>query len=163
MITLTTRGGGNLGEAISKKVKHAGKEVQRATVRGMQKAAMRGVGIVTEAIGSSSPYPAEDTGRLKGSVGFDKFPDGGAIKVDAPHAPFMEHGTRAHMPPLRPLVTWAVRKFGVPESEAYGIAIGIRKKIADEGIEPRHFMKNSIPEIERQMMIEIHKEIGKLK
>lgn len=162
MITLKARGGGNIGEAIAKKVKHASKEVKGAIIRGMQSAAMRGVGIVTEKISSTSPYPPQNTGQLKGSVGFDKLPDGGRIKVDAPHATFMEHGTRPHMPPLKPLVLWAVRKFGVSEKEAYPIARSVQLKISKDGIEPRHFMKNSIPEIERVMMREIHRELGKI-
>jgi hypothetical protein len=160
MITL---GNKNIGAEIAKKIRGRGEKIEQAAIRGMRSAALRGVGIVQAAISDTSPFPAEDTGRLKRSVHYVREDDGARVEVDAPHAPHIEYGTRPHTPPLEPLITWAVRKFRVPEEEALKIARGVQKKIQKEGTEPRHYMKDSIPKIEKVMMREIMAEIRKLK
>lgn len=60
----------------------------------------------------------------------------GAIGVTGsplPHVAFVELGTRPHFPPIEPLQDWVRLKFGVPESQTYGIALAIARKIAARG------------------------------
>lgn len=71
---------------------------------------------------------------------------GGKIRIvaSAPHAGPVEVGARPHMPPLEPLIAWCeLRGFEDPRGAAWAIA----QKIAREGIEPTHFMQNSVPDV----------------
>ena len=115
------------------------KEVEQAVIRGLRSASLRGVGFVVEEIDQGKPYPPVNTGMLRMSVQRTVLPKGAQVFSDSPHFPFMEYGTRPHFPPIAPLVVWATRKFGVEEGEARAIAWAVAKKIAREGIEPRHF------------------------
>lgn len=115
------------------------KEINGAVIKGLRSAAMRAVGFVVEEIDQAQPYPAVNFGHLRQSIKWAKTARGAQVFSDAPHFPFIEYGTRAHFPPLAPLVVWATRKFGVPEDEARAIAWAVAIKISKEGIAPRHF------------------------
>lgn len=67
----------------------------------------------------------------------------------APYAPIIEFGTRPFTPPLKPLLDWARRvlKKSEIDSECYALAVGVQKKFAEKGMEPKHILTNSIPEI----------------
>lgn len=114
-------------------------ELEAASIRGLRSAAMRAVGFIVEEIDNAKPYPAVNTGALRQSVKWSPLPKGAQIYSDAPHFPFMEYGTRPHMPPVEPLVVWATRKFQVDEKEARAIAWAVAVKISKVGIEPRGF------------------------
>lgn len=124
------------------------KELEGAVVRGLQSAGYRGVGAVVEAINSPNPVdgtpPAVDEGTLMRSVSFEPSATGGRIVVDAPHASYMDLGTRPFWPPFQPLFDWAKRKFGASDSEARRIAFLVRRKIATYGLKPRHFMMRAM-------------------
>jgi hypothetical protein len=113
------------------------KEVEQAVVRGLRSASLRAVEFVVYEIDHAKPYPAVNFGVLRNSVKRAATPSGAVVFVDAPHFPFIEYGTRPHMPPIAPLVVWATRKFGVEENEARAIAWAVAKKIAVAGTEPR--------------------------
>ena len=49
--------------------------------------------------------------------------------------------------PLVPLKNWAMKKFGVDEGQAWGIAKDVEKKIYDEGIPMSRFMKITLERI----------------
>jgi len=126
-------------------------ETQRqAAIRGARSAAYRLEGMVKDSIASTTPYPPQDTGELTRSVKTTPIPRGALVAADAPHAPFMEFGTRPHFPPTAPLAEWAYRKgLADSEEEAQGIAFSIARKIATRGLAPRHFMARAIDEFKR--------------
>ncbi len=135
-------------EQFAKTIGDLPKELEPAIVRGLQSAGHRGVLAVVEAINSPNPVdgtpPAVDEGTLMRSVSFEPSATGGRIVVDAPHASYMDLGTRPFTPPLKPLFDWARRKFGVDASEAWRIAFAVRRKIALRGLKPRHFMMRAM-------------------
>jgi len=138
-------------------------KVKEAVVKGLRSAAMRGVGVVVEEIDKAEPYPAVNTGKLRQSVRAEPTPIGAAIVVDAPHAAPINNGTRPFFPPLEPLIEWAVRKFGVSESEARSIAFNVARQISEEGIEPRHFFEKAMARMDAIIQEEVGRELGELK
>lgn len=130
-------------------------KLEKAGIRAMRSSAMRLQGVVVEEIEATSPHPPVDTGELRQSVSYDRLPDGAAVSVDAPHAPFMEHGTRPHTPPLGPLLEWASRK-GFEDPAA--VARAVQRKIAARGIEPRHFFSRSMQRARAIIFEEIRRE-----
>jgi hypothetical protein len=116
-------------------------KVERRTINGMRKGAMRLMVLVEHAIRTHKPFPIVDRARMVQSVLLIPTPKGAIVRVDAPYAPMMEHGTRPFMPPLEPIVAWATRKgFSDPE----GIARAIRWKFYREGIKPKRFFARAV-------------------
>jgi len=137
------------------KVEALGPELEAAALRGIYSAALRLEGMVVDSIAATTPYPPQDTGELSRSVTTTKKKNGATVQANAPHAPFMEYGTRPHFPPLQPLAEWAYRKgLADSEEEAMGVALAVARKIAKKGIAPRFFMKRAIEELERQHIVE---------
>lgn len=72
---------------------------------------------------------------------------------DAPHAPVIEFGARPFSPPIEPLLAWAKRVLGdasqPPEysKEVRSLAWGVKKKIEQYGMEPRHVLTNLLDKI----------------
>lgn len=137
-------------------------ELEEAIIRGLRSTANRGVGEVVQAINTSDPYPAVDRGELARSVEASSLPRGGRLDVDAPHAAAIENGTRPFWPPLQPLIDWAQRKFKVDEDEAEEIARAVQKKIAFVGIEPRHYFRRAMRNVEKLVPIEVERELDKI-
>jgi len=54
-----------------------------------------------------------------------------------PYAEAQEKGTRPFTPPLRPLKEWAGRVLGDE-----GLGYAVQQKIAREGIQPKHFVRD---------------------
>lgn len=69
------------------------------------------------------------------------------VKYTAPYAVFVEFGTRSHRPPVKPLVEWAMLKFGIPYNKAKSIAYRVANKVAQYGTEPRPFLRNAIDSV----------------
>lgn len=75
------------------------------------------------------------------------------IGNSAPHAPIIEFGARPFTPPIAPLLAWAKRVLkdgSQPPSyspEVWKLAVGTQKKIAEQGMQPRHILENAIPQI----------------
>lgn len=106
-----------------------------------------------------------DMGELRRSVQVHIAPPGSTevarIDVEAPHAAFIEHGTRPHMPPLQPLVLWVLRhadKLGLEgdvEKAAERVARAIQWKIYQHGSPPQWIVRGSLPtlrEIARRLI-----------
>ncbi len=128
-------------------------ELEQALIRALRSTAMRGVGVVVQEISEAEPHPAVNFGHLRQSVTWLRLPNGAEIIVDAPHAPFLEFGTRAHFPPLEPLILWAYRKgLADTEEEAEEVAFLVARKIAQTGIAPRHFFAKAMVRIERDVL-----------
>ncbi len=149
-------------EHFAKKVGEIPEEMEGAVIRGLRSAAHHGVGEVVRSIATTSPHPAIDTGALGRSVEAIDTPRGGDIIVDAPHAAPIENGSRPFWPPLQPLIDWSMRKFGVSEKEAEGIARAVQRKIAEEGIEPRHYFRRAMRRVRKIVPIEVESELKKL-
>lgn len=116
-----------------------------AAMRGLRKGAERGVEIIREEIEACSPFPPIDTKRMIDSAGWKPTATGVALFVDAPHAVYMEEGTRPHMPPVQPLAEWAARKFGLESvREARSVGYAIALKIAADGTKPRRFFRRAM-------------------
>lgn len=63
---------------------------------------------------------------------------GAEMGNDAPHADFIEFGTRPHTPPWNPLYRWALRRTGGDEERAGALAASVRRSISERGTRPRH-------------------------
>lgn len=140
------------------------KELRDKVVRGIHSTAMRGVGIVANEIQNAKPFSAVNTGELLQSVGYELTPTGAFLMVTAPHAPFIEYGTRPHRPPLGPLVLWAKRRLGLDDQEAYRVARAVQKKIELDGTAPRFFMRKAMRRIRNTLLMqEIQRELETIK
>ncbi len=145
-------------------VEHVPPKLERAVLRGLRSAALRGKGFVVEEISTARPHPAVDRGTMRNSVVVRSRPKGALVTVDAPHAPVMEDGARPFFPPLAPLAAWAKRK-GLAQSdkEAQGVAFAIAKAMSKRGIEPRHFFAKGMERMYKIVAGEIQAELDQLK
>jgi HK97 gp10 family phage protein len=85
-----------------------------------------------------------DTGRLRASITyqaplFTAKGTMGIVGTNTKYAPYMESGTRPHMPPISALKGWAKRVLG-NEDLAYVVA----RKIAKSGTKGRFYMKQAL-------------------
>lgn len=80
----------------------------------------------------------------------------------APYSGVVEEGRRpgARMPPLEPIARWAQRKFRIPYRRARGLSFAIARKIAREGIPPKHVLTDVIPRISSYIRDEVTHEVG---
>ena len=158
------RGGVLTLEQFGELVDDLPQELEVAVLRGLKSTAMRAVVLIVEEIESADPYPPVNTGALRQSIKWAALPGGNGFQVfsDAPHFPFMEYGTRPHMPPVAPLVTWATRKFGVGEKEATAIAWAVATKISVVGIAPRGFFAKGMARARQEVEAEIIHELEAL-
>ena len=121
-----------------------------ATLEKQQRAVANGVVASVPDMVAHSPV---DTGQYASSWAFDINDESAILGNFAPHAPIIEKGARPFTPPLGPLLAWAKRVLKDPShppdysSEVWGLAIGVQKKIAAEGMKPKNILGNSIPMI----------------
>jgi hypothetical protein len=144
-------------------IKTLGPDAKKAIIRGLQSTALQTEKIIVNNIENAKPYPAVNTGELKNSVNTKMFPIGAIVSINAPHASFMEHGTRPHFPPLGPMMNW-VRQKGIVsgEKEIKKVAFLISKSISIHGIKPRFFVKKSIQSLYKRKILdkEINRELN---
>lgn len=158
-------------DTFARRCDRLGGEMKEAAVRGLQSAAHRLKGITVEMINEPNrdedvDYPAVDTGELMRSVHVTPTSDGAIVTVDAPHAPFMEFGTRPHFPPLQPIAEWAYRKgLADDEEEAMNIALSICRTIAAYGTNPRHYLARAVHALKTRRIVkqEVARELAKLR
>ncbi|MEO5626927.1 MAG: hypothetical protein ABIQ70_13040 [Dokdonella sp.] len=60
----------------------------------------------------------------------------GMTSTDKQYAPFIELGTRPHLPPITPLIDWVEAKLGLHGAEAKSAAFAISRKIGKHGTRP---------------------------
>lgn len=137
-------------------------KLEKATVKGLKSAALRIQGLIVNEIQTTSPHPAVDRGELVGSVATRMHSDGATVEVRAPHAVFVDQGTRPHMPPIAPLAAWAARKFGATGEDAQRIAWGVALKIKKYGTVPTHFMQKAFERSKPVIQAELRKALSKL-
>lgn len=85
-----------------------------------------------------------DEATLKKSGRIERLYLNKKIIYDAPHAAYLEFGTRPHMPPVAPLIAWAKRVLRVSDAEAKSIGWAIAKKIAEKGTEPQPYLRPGV-------------------
>lgn len=147
---------------FARHIRDLGPHMESAIIRGLRSAAYRLEGLIVEEIDVAG---AVATSELKASVSTELTARGAITGADAPHAPFVNFGTRPHMPPLQPIVDWVMIKgFAADEDEAEDIAEGIRWTIARFGTEPRHFLEKALRTLKQQRIVdeEIRAELGDL-
>lgn len=94
-----------------------------------------------------------DTGEYAASWDTSEEHDRVLLGNFAPHAPIIEFGARPFTPPLKPLLAWAKRvlKSGSQppdyEPKVWALARATQRKIAKEGMQPKHVLTNAIPKI----------------
>jgi len=129
-------------------------EMEAAAIRGLQATAYWLEGEAVGQLMETKPYATDDTGELARSAKTTKLRKGAVVSFDAPHAPFMEYGTRPHFPPIAPLADWAIRKgMADTQEEADEVALAVARKIAKHGIEPRHFLAKAVAEMKRRRIV----------
>jgi len=155
-------------DQFARRCDRLGGDLAAAARRGLRSAAYRLEGLVVEALaepGEGNRFPPQDTGELSRSVHTTAVDDGAVVSVDAPHAPFIEFGTRPHHPPLQPLADWAYRKgLADTEEEALEVARRIAEIIARRGTLPHHFVARAIERLRRRGIVnqEIRRELERL-
>jgi hypothetical protein len=113
----------------------------------------------SELIAQAAPV---DVGSLKSSVRVERDGDSWQIVVDAPHAAAVEVGTRPHTPPLQPLIDWVRRHAGdVAKSKIRALAIGLQRKIAEQGTKPRWFVRNTLPKMKSVLDVMVRRALRK--
>lgn len=124
---------------------------EAAVIRGLKSTAARGVGIMVEEIQKAN---AVNTGGLVQSVAYESALDGADVAVNAPHAAFLEYGTRPHFPPVAPVFEWVMRKLRPvaedgksAEEVGMGIARAICLKISRDGTAPRWYARSAAKRI----------------
>lgn len=160
-VFLTTPG--NFGKTISKLADELVKANVAAARSAFYMAAQMGKTEVVQQIAATVPYQPVDTGHLRGSFVVKRLAIGAELYSTAPHAAYIEFGTRPHWVPLDVLRAWASRKMrggkGIlsmfsakgkrrasvrasitdKAREVEAFARGVQRKIAARGTEGRHF------------------------
>jgi hypothetical protein len=150
---------------LSRRIERLGDDAREAIVDAIQRSALRLQALVPDAIQSTSPYPPINTGELARSPKMTPHENGAVVVADAPHAAYMEWGTRPFTPPLMPLAEWALMK-GLAETaeDAIDFALNLRDKFRREGIAPRFYMKRALADYmeENDLGEEIKKAMEKI-
>jgi hypothetical protein len=145
---------------FSKKIREIGSEVEASIIKGLQSSAFRMAGLVAESIESAKPRAAVNTGELKRSIRTEMTAKGAIVSVDAPHAAWVEYGTRPHRPPLQPMEDWVKQKgIASDPKEIKQIARAIAESIAINGTKPRFYMKRAVGKLYRLKVLD--QEIGR--
>jgi hypothetical protein len=89
---------------------------------------------------------ATDTGQLERSGFAPRRRDDGTVVYgwSADYAAAVDQGTVPHWPPIKPLLGWVRRVFGVDGSRKWAAAKGVQQKIAEEGTAPVGFVEHGL-------------------
>jgi hypothetical protein len=148
------------------------KGMKPAALKAVRAAARQGRSVVVDTIKQTKPFPPVDRGAYRASWQVENTEDGAILFSDAPHAAFIEYGTRPHMPPLLPILRWVQRKRLAGKRRPRGedaarsrarqelaIANAIRITIAKRGTKPLKVLERSLPEITKILNAEIDKAL----
>lgn len=87
---------------------------------------------------------------------------GAVIYNDVPYAPIIELGRRpGRMPPRKAIAPWLKRKLHLSDKEAEGMAFVVARAIGKRGLEGRHVLEASIPDIVKRVEDGIDAELRK--
>jgi len=136
------------------------KEFSNATLEEQRKAVTSGVLQSLPDLVAASPV---DTGQYAASWDFREDEKTLILGNFSPHAPIIERGARPFTPPIGPLLAWAKRVLKSPssppdyDSEVWGLAKGVQKKIAAEGMMPRNVLEKTLPKILENIRMELER------
>lgn len=118
-------------------------EIRQGVVSGLARA-------IPEVLVPASPV---DTGLYAQSWMFTSDEEHALLGNTAPHAPIIELGARPFTPPIKPLLEWAKRVLSDPSQppnyspRVWALAKYTQNKIAENGMQPRHILQDSLPAI----------------
>ena len=95
----------------------------------------------------------------------------GVVGTVSPYAIPVELGTKPHMPPVEPLVSWVAAVLGIyDQEEQENVAWAIARKISKKGTDPQHIAKDTWEENYYQveqgfsdMLVDIRNTLGVVK
>lgn len=125
-------------------------EVRRGTISGVAKS-------IPDLV-KESPV---DTGLYAQSWNFTVNEEAVLLGNYSPYASIIEEGARPFTPPIAPLLAWAKRVLQdgsqPPQysERVRSLAYGVQKKIASEGMKPKHILENMLPTIIENIKAEI--------
>ena len=129
---------------VGHKISLLKERVREAVVMALRTGALKTESEAKRRLTNADPYPAVDTGRLRASY-HTEFRDGGLIALvgsNVKYAPYIEHGTGPHTPPLKPLLEWVRRKMRIKNpSKGYAAARGLQRAIQQRGTPARPHLK----------------------
>lgn len=135
-----------LGPEVARLISELAERSRAACVQALRRAAYLCQAEAVRQIGEVKPYAPIDLGELRRSYVVQATPDGAVLENIAPHAVFLEFGTRPHWAPLAPLEAWAERKLrgsirskAARQSPAHTFALAVQRKIARRGTHARGF------------------------
>lgn len=135
--------------------------LEKAMVRGFRIGAQRLKAIAVQNIITRR---AVATAQLARSVTVDNHQDGATVLVNAPHADFVESGTRPHRPPIQPLADWAkVKGLARTDAEARRIGFLVARAIAVRGTPPVHYFRDAWTQLQGELPAIMQRELAKVK
>lgn len=138
-------------ESMLRALKGNNKKLKERLEKAINNTVRKGVQVIKSRVPVAS-------GELRDSIHVQLAGKLRTIVADAPHAWPVENGSVPHMPPVEPLIKWCILR-GIPEPEK--VAWAIAMKIKEEGTKPAHYMRGSIPEIQRILSQEVRKAMGR--
>lgn len=138
------------------------KEFTKASLKQQRQAVASGVMQSIPDLVAASPV---DTGLYAQSWDFTITEQSAILGNYAPYAPIIEDGARPFTPPIGPLLAWAKRVLGDPSqppnysAQVKSLAFGVQNKIKNEGMQPKHILRDMIPKIIENIRQEL-KRIG---
>lgn len=126
---------------------------------------------VIKAIHATKPYAPIDQGWLNDpNRGWEvgEKADRAFLESRAPHAAFIEFGTKPHWAPLAPLKAWAERKLRAkfrPKDRAAAadrLAYAVQRKIAERGTEGRFFFRRASERFPEIVSLALEDEMNRL-
>lgn len=126
-------------------VKVSQKKIREGSEIVDQKMTIAGIALVSEGARGSKLLAPVNQGNLRDSIRSEWQGRQGRWWSDAPHAPYVELGTRPHWPPIEPLKEWARFVLG-DEDLGYAVAASI----ARNGTKAQPFMRPSADDIRKR-------------
>jgi len=133
-------------EDLSKELKEFSKKSLKEQQTAVTSGLLRSIPMLVQ----DSPV---DTGEYANSWDITLSEKSAILGNFAPHASIIEKGARPFKPPIGPLLAWAKRVLKSPsqppkyDSQVWGLAVGVQKKIQAQGMMPRNVLEKAIPKI----------------
>ena len=83
------------------------------------------------------------TGRLIRSVHIS----GMGVGIEVPYMVYIEFGQRRHLAPIKPLIKWAMARFGSDYRMAKRIAYAVQRKINFVGVKPTFLIHHALEDL----------------
>lgn len=86
----------------------------------------------------------------------------GVVASASPYAVPVELGTRPHMPPVQPLVDWAMTKLGLDADEARQAGFRIARAIARRGTKGQFMFRDAFAANEAQVIAQFNATVDRI-